>query len=58
MKVAIQVVDLIKSQDWKGVSEDMEIAKGKYEIPNTFRDVKRDFLRKLRMLKNKHFGNG
>lgn len=58
MKLAIQVIDLIRSQKWEGVSEDMEIAKGKNEVPDKVRDVVRDFKRKYKMLKKKHFGHG
>ena len=43
IKIALQLVGM---DDWLGVSENMEIAKGKYEIKNTIKQglkqVKRD----------------
>ena len=55
MKTIIQTIDLLKSQDWDNISGDIDIAKGKNEIPSTFRDVKRNFKRSYRALKRKHF---
>lgn len=34
-----QILNLLSTNDFYGVSENMEIAKGKYEIPQTWKDV-------------------
>jgi len=35
------LVDVLQSDDWVGVSENVEIAKGKYHIPNNWQDAKK-----------------
>jgi hypothetical protein len=35
------LVDLLQSEDWIGVSDNVEIAKGKYHIPSNWQDTKK-----------------
>lgn len=35
------LVDVLQSEDWIGVSENVEIAKGKYHLPSTWQDAKK-----------------
>ena len=34
-----EIIKVIQSDEWKGVSQNMEIAKGKYKIVSTWGDV-------------------
>jgi hypothetical protein len=42
-----QVITLLQSHHFKGAGEFTEIAKGKYEVGNEIRKIKRWLLRKL-----------
>ena len=35
-----EILDLLHSQDFYGISETVEIAKGKYELVTSYKDVK------------------
>jgi len=39
------IIDLLQKQDYYKVSNDVDIAKGKYEIPSTWSGVKNLFKR-------------
>lgn len=41
------VIDLLNTSDFYNVSEDMNIAKGKYQLPITWKDVKNYIKRRL-----------
>jgi hypothetical protein len=34
-----KIIELLKITDYYGISENVEIAKGKYKIPNTVKEV-------------------
>jgi hypothetical protein len=40
-----EIIDVLQLEDWYGVSESVDIAKGKYQIPKTWGDVKNLFKR-------------
>lgn len=40
-----QLLDVLQLEDWYGVSQSVDIAKGKYQIPKTWGDVKNLFKR-------------
>jgi hypothetical protein len=42
-----EIIRLCNSHEWLNVSENVEIAKGKYKAPNGFKDVKRIFRRRI-----------
>jgi len=46
------IIDLLNIDDWLGVSENVEIAKGKYEIPTTWNKGKQQIKRKWHELKH------
>lgn len=35
-----KVIDLLQSEDWINAGENVEIAKGKYELPLKIKDIK------------------
>jgi hypothetical protein len=39
------IIDLLKMSDLHGISKDVDIAKGKYQIPYNWKDVKNLFKR-------------
>lgn len=39
------LIELLKADDWKGQSEAIEIAKGKYSIPKTWEAFKKQLWR-------------
>jgi len=39
------IIDLLQQNDYYKVSDDVDIAKGKYEIPNNWKGVKNLFKR-------------
>lgn len=39
------IIQLAQSQDWHGVSENVEIAKGKYQYAQTLRQVVKQYKR-------------
>jgi hypothetical protein len=41
----IQVIDLLKEDKFYNVSKEVDMAKGKYEIPRTWKGVKNMFRR-------------
>lgn len=41
------IVDLLNISDYYGVSENIDIAKGKYEIPLTWKDAWKNIKRRL-----------
>ena len=45
------IIDLLQIDDWYNVSETVEIAKGKYELPLTFKDGFKQVLRQWRYKK-------
>jgi hypothetical protein len=50
------IIDLLNTGDYYGQSENIDIAKGKYEIPNTWSDTFKNIKRRLwqiRKLKSK-----
>jgi len=47
------IIDLLKLADYKGESELIDIAKGKYKIPNTIKEAYKQFKRDLSNLKSK-----
>lgn len=34
-----QLIELLAADDWYGVSENIDIAKGKYKVPLTFKEA-------------------
>lgn len=42
------IIQLLQLQDHYGVSENIEIAKGKNELPKSFKQAKKQFKRKLK----------
>ena len=46
-----QIIDLLNSNDWYGLSEDVDIAKGKYKAVKDFAEVKES-------LKRTYYGTG
>lgn len=42
-----QIFDLLHQDEYYGVSEEIEIAKGKYKAPQTWKEVKKQFKRRL-----------
>ena len=40
-----QILELLAIDNWYGVSENIDIAKGKYELPRTWKSVKNMFKR-------------
>ena len=43
-----EIIKMLKEQDYYGSSEIIEIAKGKYEYPDTFTKIKKQFKRWLK----------
>ncbi len=43
------IIDLLKTDHFYGISERVEIAKGKYKYPKTFRDLWNKFVRYYKM---------
>jgi hypothetical protein len=43
------VIDILNTNEFYGVSERVEIAKGKYKYPTTFRDLWKKFVRYYKM---------
>ena len=41
-----QVLDLLASEDWLVADKDIQIAKGLYELPTTFKELKMNNKRK------------
>jgi hypothetical protein len=41
------IIDLLQTNQFYGVSENVDIAKGKYAIPYTFRDIGKNIKRRL-----------
>ena len=41
------VIDLLNLEDFYGISEDIDIAKGKYKYPSTWKELKEFIKRKL-----------
>ena len=46
------VIDLLQLDEWLGVSENVEIAKGKYKLPKTIKEGKTQIKRKWHELKH------
>lgn len=46
------IIDLLQSDEWLGVSETVEIAKGKYKIPTTVKEGRTQIKRKWHELKH------
>ena len=44
----INIVDLVRSSDFYGGSEEIEIAKGKYQAVDTWKDMKRKLKRMIK----------
>lgn len=40
-----QIIDLLKVDDFYGQSEVIDIAKGKYQLPTNFREIKKQIKR-------------
>ena len=45
------IVDLLRMQDYYGVSEDIDTAKGKYQLPRTWKDVWLNAKRRIWLIK-------
>jgi len=43
-----QIIQLLQSQEWHGVSERVEIAKGKYQYNQTLTQVAKQYKRKIK----------
>ena len=43
-----QILDLLQIEEWYGSSEIIEIAKGKYELPTTFKGWCKKIKRKIK----------
>jgi hypothetical protein len=41
------IIDLLQSNQFYGVSENVDIAKGKYAIPSSFSDIGKNIKRRL-----------
>lgn len=39
------IIDILQRDDYYGISHSLDIAKGKYQIPKTWKDVKNLFKR-------------
>lgn len=39
------VIDLLNTHDWYGVSENVDIAKGKYKAPSNWKEAKNNIIR-------------
>lgn len=48
-----QIIELLQMEDHYGQSETIEIAKGKYELPTTWKIGKRQIKRQIQWLKLK-----
>lgn len=48
-----EIYNMLKSDDWVNVSEDIEILKGKYAKINDWKDAKNKKLRKLKSITNR-----
>jgi len=48
-----QIIQLLKSQEWYGVSEVVEIAKGKYQYAQTFSQVRKKYKRAFKSWRKK-----
>lgn len=48
-----EILDMLQLDDHFGQSENIEIAKGKYELPLTFKIFKRQLKREIKWLKSK-----
>jgi len=48
------IIELIQSDDWFGISENMEIAKGKYKLPKNFIEKNKLKRRKLLFTQNEN----
>ena len=42
-----EILELLKLDDYHGVSENVDIAKGKYQIPHTWKDMWKNIKRRL-----------
>jgi hypothetical protein len=47
------IIKLVQSQDWYGVSENVEIAKGKNQYKHTFKQVKIHTIRTIKSWQKK-----
>jgi hypothetical protein len=47
-KMITQIIQLLQSQEWYGVSERVEIAKGKYQYNQTLTQVAKQYKRKIK----------
>jgi hypothetical protein len=45
------IIDLLNINEFYGVSEDIDIAKGKYKYPSTWRELKQLLIRKFKSKK-------
>ncbi len=43
-----QIIELLKTNDFYGVSENIEIAKGRYKAPENLSEIKRNVKRRLK----------
>lgn len=50
MREIIEIIQLSQSQDWKGVSDTVEIAKGRNKFKRTFKDVCKYFTREMKLV--------
>lgn len=41
-----EIIQLLQSDTWIGISEEVEIAKGRHEIPTTWKQMRKLILRK------------
>jgi hypothetical protein len=48
-----KIIELLQSQPWYGVSENVEIAKGKNQYNQTLKQVKRTYIRKIKSWQKK-----
>lgn len=48
-----QIIQLLQSQEWYGVSKEVEIAKGKHQYVHTFKQLKRTIKRKYHGRRNR-----
>lgn len=48
MKTIVLILEQLQSKDWYGLSEEVEIAKGKYEIISDLKELKKQSKRILK----------
>ena len=48
-----QIIQLLQSQEWYGVSKEVEIAKGKHQYCYTFKQVKEQYKRAFKSWRKK-----